>query len=168
VAILPAVTTVVLAAHIYLVQRHGMSVPPGVERAGSSVPRMKFVPDFLMRDAVGWLAALGLLALLSALFPWELGVKADPYAPAPAGIRPEWYFGWMFQTLKLLPAHLAGLEGELVGILGIGVVAVVWTLAPFLDDPRAAGGRARVWTAFGVVALIYIVLLTVLSYAGAK
>src|SRR5580765_5728340 len=33
VAILPAITTALVAAHLLLVQRQGMSVPPGIERA---------------------------------------------------------------------------------------------------------------------------------------
>ena len=112
VAILPALATVLVGLHVYLVQRHGMSVPPGVERSEAPRRMMPFVPNFLLRDMIGWLAALALLALLAALFPWELGRKADPYVPAPAGIKPEWYFGWMFQTLRMLPSHIAGLEGE--------------------------------------------------------
>jgi cytochrome b6 len=168
VAILPAIVTVVLGLHLYLVQKHGMSVPVSVERAGITPRVMKFVPNFLLRDMVGWLAALGLLALLSALLPWELGLKADPYAPAPAGIRPEWYFGWMFQTLKLLPSHVLGIEGELFGVLAIGVAAMAWVGAPFLDDPRGTGARGRFWTTVGVVAAVYIVAFTLLSYRGAK
>jgi cytochrome b6 len=163
VAILPALATALVVVHVYLVQRHGMSVPPGIGR--DEAPRtMRFVPNFLLRDIVGWLAALGLLALLAALFPWELGVKADPYAPAPAGIRPEWYFGWMFQTLRMLPSHVLGLEGELVGIAAIGVAALAWTLVPFLDDPGGAGRRARVWTAIGIGVVIYVVGMTLLVY----
>ena len=168
VAVLPALATVGLAIHLYLVQRHGMSVPPSVEDAGGPTPRMKFVPNFLLRDAVGWLAALGMLALLSALFPWELGVKADPYASAPAGIKPEWYFAWMFQTLRMLPAHVLGFEGELVGVLGIGLGGLIWLVAPFIDDPRGRGRRARAMSALGVVALVYIVGFTLLVYRGAK
>jgi cytochrome b6 len=168
VAVLPAVATGLLGLHLYLVQMHGMSVPPSVEAAGGARRSMKFVPNFLLRDVVGWLAALGMLALLAALFPWELGVKADPYVPAPPGIRPEWYFGWMFQTLKMLPARILGLEGELVGILGIGIGALAWVLAPFLDDRHGRGARARFWTAVGALAAVYVVLFTVLAYVGGK
>jgi cytochrome b6 len=168
VALLPAITTAALLIHLHLVQHHGMSVPPGVEGKSAAPPRMKFVPNFLLRDVVGWLAALGLLALLSALFPWELGLKADPYASAPAGIRPEWYFGWMFQTLKMLPGHVLGIEGELIGLIGIGVAAVLWTAAPFLDDPRGTGRRARVWTMVGALAIVYIVVFTLLAFVGGK
>jgi cytochrome b6 len=168
VAVLPAIATVLVGLHVYLVQRHGMSVPPGVERASTPARMMKFVPNFMLRDMMGWLAALGLLALLAALFPWELGQKADPYAPAPAGIRPEWYFGWMFQTLRMLPSHIVGLEGELVGILGIGAGAVLWFAVPFLDRAPGQDTRSRIWTAIGVVVIVYIVVFTLLVYRPVK
>ena len=165
VAILPALATLLVGLHLYLVQAHGMSVPPGVEEREPAPRRMKFLPNFVLRDAIGWLAALGMLALLAALYPWELGIKADPYAPAPPGIRPEWYFGWMFQTLRLMPAHILGIEGELVGILGIGLAAALWVMAPFFDDRRGRGARARFWTVTGALVLLYVVVFTVLAYA---
>jgi cytochrome b6 len=168
VAILPAITTMIVVLHVYLVQRHGMSVPPGVEKAGGPKRSMKFMPNFMLRDAVGWLAALGALALLAALFPWELGQKADPYSPAPAGIKPEWYFGWMFQTLRMLPSHILGLEGELVGVLGIGVAALLWVAVPFLDDPRGQGTRGRFWVMVGAVAILYVVSFTLMVYRPVK
>jgi cytochrome b6 len=168
VAVLPAIATLLVGLHLYLVQFHGMSVPPSIEAGDAPRRSMKFVPNFLLRDIVGWLAALGMLALLAALFPWELGVKADPYAPAPLGIRPEWYFGWMFQTLRMMPAHILGVEGELVGILGIGVAALAWVLAPFLDDRQGRGARARFWTAVGTLAFVYVVAFTLLAYVGGK
>jgi cytochrome b6 len=168
VAVLPAITTLVVALHVYLVQRHGMSVPPGVENSDAPKRTMKFVPNFALRDAVGWLAALGALALLAALFPWELGTKADPYAPAPAGIKPEWYFGWMFQTLRMLPSHIMGIEGELLGVLGIGVAAMLWVAIPFLDHPRGTGPRGRFWVMVGVVAILYVVSFTLMVYRPVK
>ena len=76
-----------LGVHLFLVQKKGMSVPPSVERRPRSRVSMQFVPDFLLRDMVGWLIAVGLLAALAAFFPWELGEKADPFAPG-AGRHP--------------------------------------------------------------------------------
>jgi cytochrome b6 len=166
VAVLPALMTALLGLHLFLVQLHGMSVPPGVERAGGAKKEMKFVPAFLLRDIVGWLAALGALALLAALFPWELGLKADPYAPAPAGIKPEWYFAWMFQTLRMIPAKVLGLEGEMLGIVGFGAAGLVWALVPFLDAADGRGARARLWSVIGVLAMAYVVAFTVLVYVG--
>jgi cytochrome b6 len=163
VAILPAATTVLLGAHLLLVQRHGMSVPPGVG-AGNGRREMPFLPNFLLRDAIGWSAAVGVLAALAALFPWELGEKADPFAPAPAGIRPEWYFAWMFQTLKLLPAHVLVFEGEVLGVLAFGAGAALFVLVPFLDRSPTDQPRHRAFAVVGLLVLAYMAVMTALVY----
>jgi cytochrome b6 len=169
VAVLPALTTALLAAHLLLVQKHGMSVPPGVEaehkRSGTPMRSLPFLPNFLLRDAIGWCAALGALAGLAALFPWELGEKADLFAPAPAGIRPEWYFCWAFQTLKLLPGHVLGVEGELLAILGFAAGGLLWALVPFIDrTPERGDRRTRAFTALGWIVLAYLGVMTALVY----
>jgi cytochrome b6 len=165
VSVLPALMFMLVSLHVLLVQRHGMSVPPGVEAAGGAKRSIKFFPHFLFRDLVGWLAALAMLAAAAAFFPAHLGVKADPFAPAPAGIRPEWYFMFMFQTLRYLPATILGIEGELVGILGFGVAGVVLLFVPFLDRPKTPDARpGRLWTYLTFGALAYILVLTYLGY----
>jgi cytochrome b6 len=162
VAILPAIATVLLGAHLYLVQKHGMSEPLGTEREGTG-RRMRFFPDFFLRDMIGWLTAIGILAGLAAFLPWELGVKADPFAPAPAGIRPEWYFLSMFQALKYLPAKILGIPGETVGVGFFGLLAAVLLLLPLLER-RSSAGRSSVWWNVAVIALIAgAAILTVLS-----
>jgi cytochrome b6 len=165
VAILPMIATVLLGLHIWLVQAHGMSVPPEVEessaKADRRVPSLPFVPHFVMREAFGWTLALALLAGLSAFYPWELGVKADPFAPAPAGIRPEWYFLWMFQALKYFPAHILGIEGEVVALGAIGLLAVAGFTVPFWATTPRSRAVAR-WG--GVAALIMMAVLTLLAY----
>jgi quinol-cytochrome oxidoreductase complex cytochrome b subunit len=162
VAILPSITTAILGIHLVLVQKHGMSVPPGIERQGKT-RGMRFVPDFLLRDMVGWLVAVALLAALAAFIPWELGVKADPFAPAPAGIRPEWYFLWMFQGLKYLPAKVAGIPGETLGVVFLGGLALVLAILPLLDRKRS-----RLWNVAAVVVLCGAIVLTVLSLMPRK
>ena len=163
VAILPATATALLGLHLYLVQRHGMSVPPAVERSGGAGRHMPFMPNFLLRDLVGWLSALAVLAVLAAFLPAELGKKADPFLPAPAGIRPEWYFMFMFQTLKLIPAKIWRLDGELIGILVFGAAGVIWTLLPFLESDRK--GRRQHWIlGAGIFALAYMTSMTVYGY----
>jgi len=162
VAILPMATTVLLAVHLYLVQKHGMSSPPSVD--ASTVPKMKFVPDFLLRDLVGWLAAVTVLAALAALFPWELGEKADPFAPAPAGIKPEWYFVFMFQTLKYIPAKVLGMDGEVLGILFFGLVGLLLVVTPFITAPEPRKGRLNLLPLVGVIAVVYIIALSAMAY----
>jgi cytochrome b6 len=163
VVILPLTTLVLLGLHLYLVQKHGMSVPQKVAaRAGGEgrVPAMPFVPHFLLRDMVGWYVALGVLAALAALFPWELGEKANPFGSAPAGIKPEWYFLFMFQALKHLPSHLFGAEGEVLGVLFFGLVAVVVLLVPFLDLGASRGQPRRALNVLAALGVIGFIVMT--------
>jgi cytochrome b6 len=164
VAILPAIVTVILGLHLFLVQKHGMSRPPSVEGDQEKKSSMPFFPNFFLRDLVGWLCALAVLAALAAYYPAELGKKADPFQPAPAGIKPEWYFMAMFQTLKLLPGHILGIEGELLGVLGFGVIGLVLIVIPFLDRGAALGKPSRLAAAFGALLIVYSAILTYLGY----
>jgi cytochrome b6 len=164
VAVLPLLTTLLLGLHLFLVQKHGMSVPPGVERRAEGRRVMPFFPNFLLRDLAGWLLALAVLAALAAYYPAELGKKADPFAPAPIGIKPEWYFMFMFQTLKYLPSYILGIEGEIVGVLGFGLGGLLLLLVPFLDWRSARGERSRLFTGIGLAVILYMALLTYLGY----
>lgn len=170
VAILPAITTVLLGLHLLLIQRQGMSVPPSVEareNAGEPVPQEPFFPNYVLHDVMWWYVALAVLAALALFLPWELGTKADAFAAVPAGIRPEWYFLAMFQTLKLIPAHVLGIEGEMLGVLGFGLAAALIVVVPFLDRGAAAGRPSRAITACGILAVIYLVVFTIYGYVAA-
>jgi len=164
VSVLPALAFLLVSLHVWLVQKLGMSVPLGVEAEGGPKASMKFFPNFFMRDLMGWLAALAILAALAAFLPAQLGTKADPFSSAPAGIKPEWYFMFMFQTLKYLPSHILGIEGDLVGIVGFGVAALVLLCVPFLDRARPGARPSRLWTFLTVCAVAYIIIMTYLGY----
>jgi cytochrome b6 len=162
VAVLPATATVFIAIHVMLVQLHGMSVPPSL--AGQPVKKMKFIPNFLLRDLIGWILAIGVLAALAALFPWELGEKADAFAPAPEGIKPEWYFLFMFQTLKLIPAKIWKFDGEVLAILAFNAVALLLFIVPFVDRSPDNHRRRLIFNLLGVVALLYMIAMTIVGY----
>jgi cytochrome b6 len=164
VAVLPMLTTFILGLHLFMVQKHGMSVPPDVERQGGPRGVMRFFPNFLLRDLVGWLTALAILAALAAYLPFELGAKADPFTPAPVGIKPEWYFMFMFQTLKYLPAHILWFEGEVVGILGFGLLGLLLLLVPFLERRSARGERSPLFTWVVIAVIAFIIVMTYLGY----
>jgi cytochrome b6 len=168
VAVLPAIATALLGLHLLLVQYHGMSVPPSVEerakRDGKPVRTMPFVPHFALRDLFGWTIALALLAALSAFLPWELGHKADPFKSAPAGIQPEWYFLWTFQALKYMPAHVLGINGELVAIGAMGLGALALVMLPFLDRNTRRSRAIVTWAA--IAALAFMATMTALALFG--
>jgi len=163
VAILPGLTTVLLVLHVALVQKHGMSTPEGIDP--HKIKAMRFVPNFLMRDLIGWILAVGVLAALAAIFPWELGEKADAFASAPAGIRPEWYFLFMFQTLKFIPAKIMGIDGDVIGILVFAIGGLFWVMVPFIDRyPNRP--TSRVFTVLGIVVVLYMICMTIYGYLG--
>jgi len=166
VAVLPLLTAALVGLHLFLVQKHGMSVPPSVERGGGPLRTMPFVPNFLLRDMVGWLAALAGLAALAAFLPAELGRKADPFVSAPIGIKPEWYFMFMFQTLKYLPARILGIDGEVVGVLGFGLGGLFLLLIPVLDRRTARGEPSRLFFWIGIALIVYMLVLTYLGYTA--
>ncbi len=155
-AVLPLGLLCLVGAHLAMVQLQGMSQPLSVSD-GRSMP---FFPNFLIRDLIAWSLMLGIVLSCSVYWQATLGTKADPFAPTPVGIQPEWYFLWMFQTLKLFPSHVAGIEGELaaIGLMSLGGFAVL--VVPWLDHP-ARQGRSHwlVWIV-GVIALLYMTGMT--------
>ncbi len=165
VAILPAITTALIAIHLLLVQFQGLSVPRAQEKEARLRRPMRFLPNFLLRDLFGWTLALALLATLAALFPWELGEKADPFAPAYADIKPEWYFMFMFETLKLVPGgEILGISYEAFPIMLFGLAGVLMLLVPFLEVRLTGSDRSRAFTVLGFVAIVYIVAMTAWGY----
>jgi cytochrome b6 len=167
VAVLPLLTTALVAVHLLLVQRQGMSVPINVERrmkAGDRLRQMPFFPNYILRDVLAWYVVLAVLAALAAFYPWELGKKADPFAAVRPGIRPEWYFLAMFHTLKLLPSHVLAIEGERLGVVGFGLVALFLVLVPFLDRRASRGERSPAFTIVAVLGLVYLVAFTIVGH----
>jgi cytochrome b6 len=166
VSVLPGLCFMLITLHVVFVQKHGMSVPTAVQRKNGVKGVLPFFPNFLLRDLMGWLLVLAALAALAAFMPAHLGAKADPFASAPVGIRPEWYFMFMFQTLKYLPAHIMGIEGEIIGVLGFGVAGMLLALVPFLDKGPPPPGKADKWTFVALGIIAYILALTYLGYTA--
>jgi cytochrome b6 len=160
VAVLPGIVTVLIAVHVFLVQRLGMSVPPKLEAEWTANPsarrEMKFFPNFALRELMAWYVAMGALGALAAIFPWDLGVKADPFISAPAGIKPEWYFLTPYQALKLFPGNL-----ELVGMALMGLAAGSLLVVPFIDRAAPSDARGKLVAWLGAAGLVGLVVMTV-------
>ena len=94
-------------------------------------------------------------------FSWELGAGRPPPPLLPV-IRPE-HFLAQFYT----PADSATwiFEGELLGLAGFGLLALVWVALPFWATTRPDGsGRARVATGVGIFLVCYLFTFTLLGY----
>lgn len=167
VVILPLLFLPLLGFHLYLVQRHGNALPPGeAAKPESERKSIPFFPNFLAQDLAMWLLALNVVTILATLYPWDLGKPADPLAPAPVGIHPEWYFMSQFQLLKVVGAMIPGLAGEIAGMVLFGAVIVFLAILPLFDPAHAAGRRARQATWTGVLVAGGMIVLTIWGYAA--
>lgn len=145
VLILPPLTMLLIATHVYLVRKHG--VTPSV---GDTAPRKKFFPEQVFKDTVGIFIAFTVLFLLAVVAGAPLGKIADPtdstYIP-----RPEWYFLFLFQMLKFMQGPL-----EIVGSTVLpGLAVLVLFLVPFIDRGPLVKVTKRT-VAIGAVALAAI------------
>src|SRR5579862_2279594 len=97
VLLLPPATAILIGIHVYLVRKHGVAPSPGDE----SRPRKKFYPQQALKDTIAIFVVFSILFLMAAAVRVPLEQLADPtdtsYIP-----RPEWYFLFLFQMLKLL------------------------------------------------------------------
>jgi len=162
VAILPLFTFIILGVHVLLVQILGMSKPVGLPE--SQVKEVPFFPNFILKDSLGWMLILALIGVLCVFFPWEIGQKADAFAATPLGIKPEWYFTFMFTTLKIIPSHILFVEGEILAIFGFMIGGLFWMLVPLLDRNATKEKRSPVFSFIGLIIVLYIIVMTALTY----
>jgi len=161
VSIFPLLCLVLTIVHLMLRNLHGLSVPIGsrVRYTGDSL-----YPEYLLKNAVVWTGCAMMVISLAMLLPATLGAKADMLRAAPAGIKPEWYFLFLYETMNLFPTTLFGLNGEMVvnGVLGAAVAGLV--LLPFFDRKAAREERSSLVTVLGIGVILYMVVMTILGY----
>ena len=156
VVVMPLLVLALVTVHLLFVQVQGMSAPDSYyELPPEKQKSVSFFGDYLFAEIPVWLLMGALLAFLATFFPRGLAPEADPTAPAPLGIKPEWYFLSQYQALKLFPGKLEMLGQALLG--GIPLVAFV---LPLIDRAIPADRRGRWVTWLGVVALASLVGLT--------
>ncbi|MGZ8938946.1 MAG: cytochrome b N-terminal domain-containing protein, partial [Limisphaerales bacterium] len=129
--VLPAAVIGLLALHIYLFRRHGITPKKPLRK-----PDEAFWPEQVLKDSVACLAVLATVLILiwlprlrdaDAPLGADLGAPADP-SQAFSAARPEWYFLFLFQFLKYFPG-----SAELIGAIVIPSLALFFLLVmPFI------------------------------------
>ena len=69
---------------------------------------------------------------------------------------------FMFQTLKILPANVLFIEGEVFGVLFFTIVALLWLIVPFW--PGKLKTSSKIMNMVGVLVIAYIMILTIWGY----
>jgi len=146
VLLLPPATMLLIGLHVYLVRKHGVAPQPSDE----GQPKKKFYPGQVFKDTVAIFIAFVILFTLAIAARVPLEQLADPtdtaYIP-----RPEWYFLFLFQTLKLFEGPL-----EVVGAVVLpGLAVLTLILVPFIDRSKLVHVTRRT-TAIGIVVLATI------------
>jgi len=162
VCVLPVFLFLLLAIHIYLVQKQGMSLPLEAEGKQEKVKEIPFWPNFVFREMIVWLLLVGILFSVAIFFPPSLEKAADVMAPAPEGIKPEWYFLFLFQTLKIFPAHVLFISGEMLAVLLMIFACVLFFFLPFFDN-KPFGTKGQIITLLAYVFILYALVMSVWS-----
>jgi cytochrome b6 len=115
-----------------------------------------------VKIVISALAALALITTISVLIPKGLGKLYDISAPtgAPEGIHPEWYFMWIYQTLKA-DNFLPGVIVQLF----LFVFVIFWFSVPLWENKFSTGRNKSVINAVGIISVVYIFIMTIWGYA---
>jgi cytochrome b6 len=156
VAVLPLFAIAFATTHVAITALAGSSVPDGA----TIKSKTRFIPNYIMGEAMLWLAGLAVLLAVAVLYPWPLGTGYDLMKPTepPAGVHPEWYFMFLFQSLKYIP--------EWAVVVFYTLVLIFWTFVPWLDRKSQISGKSPLFTIIGIVAIAGMTVLTTLAYTS--
>ena len=159
VSIVPILIAMVLALHMMLIKKHGISPLPWgtaaeVQKRERTQKEVTF-SSHLRHIGLWGLVVLGVGLILSGLFPTALG---------PQGVegievtKPPWYFLWLYQ-----PENWFGLDALWIfsAVLLVGLL-----LVPLFDrSPERDPRRRPFWIAFAAAVLVAWIVLTIVGAA---
>ena len=166
VVAMPLALLGLIGIHLFCVKRRGISAPPfGSDFRGAELPGVfaheehpggiPFFPNYLVKDGAVICFFLALLLAIvffapSLFFPPSAFDPADPFV-TPPHIKPEWYFLWAYQTLKIFPSELIGLGVQ-------GAFMTFLALLPFVDrSPERRPAKRPVFvTVFFLTLLLFV------------
>ncbi len=172
VFVIPGALLALLAVHLWLVLKCGISAVPKPgdrvdpktydkqyeQQVHSGVP---FLGDAMLKDVFFSALVVIVVVLIAAI----VGPKGPTTAPNPtlSGVspRPEWPFLWLFALLSLSPP-----DSETFVILGFPLILLIALLAVPLISNRGERAPSRRPVAVLSVIVIYT-LLGILTYEGA-
>lgn len=163
---LPVTFGLLVAFHLFCVRRAGISRPPfgpgykpleplhsfHHEEHPEGIP---FFPHYMAKDIAMVFFFLALLAFViffvpGVFFPTTSFEPADPFLTPPR-IKPEWYFLWAYQTLKIFPSEFLGLAVQ-------GAAITFLLLLPFIDryGERRPARRPMFVTCFVLGLMVFV------------
>nr|BAB62771.1 cytochrome b [Pronodularia japanensis] len=116
--VLPFAIAAFAVIHLLFLHETGSNNPLGIS---SNVNLIPFHVYYTVKDAVGFVIALGLLAAICFFSPNLLSdpenfIPANPLS-TPIHIQPEWYFLFAYAILRSIPNSLGGVVALVMSIL---------------------------------------------------
>jgi quinol-cytochrome oxidoreductase complex cytochrome b subunit len=160
VVVLPAALMLLVALKFYMFEVHGPAKPSS--GSGDGGGRLPWFPGVLLYLTMVGSIFLGLLLVISAVFPLALPPKFTPQTAALSVPQPEWYFLWLYQILKFSAFEGSGIEY----VLGmVTAVLLFLILLPFLDRGQERNPASRpIFITMGIAATAELVVLAVWGY----
>jgi quinol-cytochrome oxidoreductase complex cytochrome b subunit len=147
IAVLPGLLITLIALHLVAFRHCGISGPWNEAKRRHTG---HFWPDQVFLDALVitsiFVILVGLAAYVRAPFSGPLDLMQTFYVP-----KPEWYFLFLYQTLKAFPGRL-----EPVGTIGIPLIVVLLLIfLPFIDRSAERNPARR-----PVTMICYLIFVT--------
>ncbi|MCL5022686.1 MAG: cytochrome bc complex cytochrome b subunit [Nitrospirae bacterium] len=172
VALLPPILVTLLAFHLFLIRRIGISSPPFGETVEENSPWVgykheqyhgqPFYPGFFLKEIFMVMIYLAVMFFFITFTPTffasgDANIQADTLR-TPVHSRPEWYFLAPYQMLKLIPNKFFGIGVQVIFVL-------LFLLWPFIDTKAEKNVLKRPFLLS--VILCCMVLWVVLTIWGA-
>ena len=154
VFLLPALLGLFVIVHVAVFRRHGVTVRSGRKPADVDARTEPFWPRQVTYDVAFFALIVAILAAITIVnHGASLEAPADPASGYPG--RPEWYFLWLFELLKVVPGSLEG-----VAMLALVVaIAAFLALLPIVDRQPVVPARSR-WPHFAIAGGIATTVLS--------
>ncbi len=124
-----------------------------------------FFPDHLLTEvwvAVGFIVLAVIVGLLGLMNPVGLQAPADPLN-TPLHVKPEWYFLFLYQFLKVVPGTLfwGQVDGRQLVVVGVMVALLLFMFLPFIDKKEDTRRSWLIRAVLVAVALVVVIALTI-------
>lgn len=153
---IPVGIATLIGTHLYFIRTRGIT-PPAKRTDEPGEPDKPFFPSQAWKDFAGMAIVTLVLVLLAVLVGAPVGKPADPNTTSFVP-RPDWYFFFLYQLLKIFPGRLEVIGGVILpGVLIVGML-----LLPWLDrNPERKISRRPLIRSFGAAVPLVVVALTI-------
>lgn len=139
-----------------------MTTPQPESEKDKTVP---FFPDHFMTEFWVALGIIGIFVLVGVYGMFNhIGLEepADPLN-TPLHVKPEWYFLFLYQLLKVVPPYIWQVEGRMFITVMVILGLVAFMLLPFYEKKE---DTKRAWWIRGILSALAILIVIALTIWG--